>query len=234
VDVRQTGLDADFIARPENAWLRSWQPILNGYAIHDHTGGLQEWYVSPMIDWQFQKQTHVHTMFVRSMERWLARDYALDTYILNVDNTQWRALALSFSMSVGEGIFYGGTDAESFRGWAERYSLAATLRPSPRLTCELSATRRRFAPGFGDGEIFDIWVWGAKTTYQFTRRLYARVYPQYDAGREHLDADALLGYVVSPGTVFYLGVNGGLDRTEGRHRATRRSVFAKASYLFQY
>ena len=60
-----------------------------------------------------------------------------------------------------------------------------------------------------------------------------RVYPQYDTDTEHLDADALMGYVVHPGSVLYAGVNGGFDRVDDRRRATRRSVFLKASYAFQ-
>ena len=28
-----------------------------------------------MIDWAFQRQTTMHTMYVRSMERWQGRDY---------------------------------------------------------------------------------------------------------------------------------------------------------------
>ena len=28
-----------------------------------------------MVDWKFQKQTHVHTMFDRWQERWQSRDY---------------------------------------------------------------------------------------------------------------------------------------------------------------
>jgi hypothetical protein len=69
---------------------------------------------------------------------------------------------------------------------------------------------------------------------QFTRRLSARVYPQYDSNARHLDVNALVGYVIQPGTVFYAGVNSGWDpdlRT-GIKRATSRQVFAKASWRF--
>ena len=43
----------------------------------------------------------------------------------------------------------------------------------------------------------------------------------------------LLGYVVHPGTVFYLGTNNGLDRIAGSMRATGRTWFLKASYLIR-
>jgi hypothetical protein len=218
--------------RPENHWLRSAQPILNGYAIHDHTGGLQGWWVSPMVDWLFQKQTHAHTMYVRSRERWQGQDFDLNTYIFVLDNSLLRPLEASFDLTVGDGVFYGDTPAESYRGWSEQYNWGATVRPDPRLTAELTASKSRFSRELGGEEIFDVWALGAKTTFQFTRRFYARVYPQYDSGARHFDADALLGYVLHPGSVIYVGWNGDFDRVHGRQRSTQRTLFFKASHRF--
>lgn len=230
VDVRESGFESDFYVRPENDWLRSWQPILNGYVIHDHTGQIEEWWVSPMIDWVFQKNTTAHTMYVRSMERWLSTNYDQNTYIFRVGNTLFRQLGLGVLAVVGDGIFYGDTDAESFAGWSENYEMTATLRPSPQFTAELTSERLRFSRKFGGEEIFDVWVLGANMTYQFTREFHARVYPQFDTGRERLDADVLLAYVVHPGTALYLGMNGDFREIEGRQRAMRRSYFFKISY----
>jgi hypothetical protein len=219
--------------RPENAWLRSWQPIVDAYLLHDHTGVLQEWYVSPMIDWKFQRQTHAHTMVELLRERWLSRDYDQTRWILNLDNSQWRGLALAVGADVGDGIYYAPTDAESFLGWIETYTGSATVRPAPRFTAELSASRNRFSREPWHDTVYDVWLLGAKCTWQFTRRLFARIYPQVDTGREHLDGEGLVGYVVHPGTVLYLGWNDGLDRVEGQVHATSRSWFLKASYLIQ-
>jgi hypothetical protein len=94
----------------------------------------------------------------------------------------------------------------------------------------MSVTRNRFSRELGGEEVFDVWVLGANTTYQFTKRLYARFYPQYESGGDHLDADLLLGYVVHPGTVFYAGYGGDFDRIEEKTRGTRRSWFLKASF----
>ena len=232
VDMRETGANTSFYVRPESRWLHSIEPILNGYAIHDHTGDLEEWWVSPMVDWKFQKQTHVHTMWTRSREWWLDRPFDLATYILNLDNSLWRPLELSFEMTVGDGIYYAPTAGASYRGWSESYLWEATARPSPRLTSELSAERRRFSVARGGDEVFDIWALGAKTTFLFTRNFYARVYPQYDTEARHLDADALLAYVLHPGSVLYLGWSGDYERFEGRQRPMSRTFFLKASHRF--
>lgn len=233
VDMRQTELRASVMERPENRWLRSWEPIFETYVLHDHTGGLQEWFVSPMVDWKFQKQTHLHTMYVRQMERWQGVDHQKDLYILNLDNSLWRRCALSFESTVGDGIFYGPSAADSYRGWLESYVLAATARPTPAITAELSANNNRFWRRRYHEEVYDAWTLGAKLTWQLTRELYARVYPQYDTEAEHLDLDALVGYVLHPGSVIYLGWNSDLDRAAGHLPVTGRSAFAKLSYVFQ-
>ena len=233
VDLRRTRVNSDFFVRPQNAVVRSIQPILDGYVMHDRSGRLQEWWVSPMIDWKFQRQTHVHTMAERIMERWQSRDYLRTVWTLVLENSAWRALDLTLDAVVGDGLYYGESDAGSFRGWSEAYEAEATLRPSPRLTAEFTANRNRFSRDHGRGVLYDVWALGAKSTYQFTRRLYARVYPQYDTQARHLDADALLGYVLHPGSVLYVGYNGDADRIAGRHRATGHTAFFKVSYLFQ-
>jgi hypothetical protein len=233
VDLRQTGFESSFYVRPQNAWLRSIQPIFEAAVDHDDAGRIQGWWWAPMIDWEFQKQTHAFTMADRWQERWQTREYTGGRYSLSVDNSLWRALTVVFETEIGDGLWYGESDAESYLGWLEQYAAQATLRPSPRITAGLTASRSRFSRDHGRGVLYDVWTLGAKITWQFTRRLYTRVYPQYDTEARHLDADALLGYVLHPGSVIYLGYNGDADQIAGRHRATGHTAFFKVSYLFQ-
>ena len=94
--------------------------------------------------------------------------------------------------------------------------------------------RYRLARAPQDGDYIALWLVGVNTNAQFTRRLSVRVYPQYDSHAHHLDVNALLGYVIQPGTVFYAGVNSGWDPelVRGTRHATSRQVFAKASWRF--
>jgi uncharacterized protein DUF5916/cellulose/xylan binding protein with CBM9 domain len=233
VDIRNTGYDANVIFRPENRWLRFIQPRSNGDMIRDHQGVLQENRIAGAIDWGFQQQTFLTTRLARVEERWLSRVYDRTRYIVVLENTLWRPLALSLMAVLEDGIFYAPTDSASFLGWQETWELGATARPWPWLTSELAATRSHFTHSRGGEELYDLWLLGAKTTWQFTRRLYARLYPQYDTGADHLDLDALIGYVVHPGSVLYLGFSSDLDKLGPRHRATQGTVFLKASYRFQ-
>ena len=233
VDFRRTRVNSDFYIRPNNAVLRSIQPILDGYVMHDPDGSIQEWWWSPMVDWKFQKQTHVLTEFGRTQERWQGRDHLTNRVEFEVENSYWRVLTASLEGEVGDGIYYGGDAAASYLGWLEHYAVEGTLRPSPRLTVEMETARDRFSRDHGRGVVYDVWTLGAKATWQFTRRLYVRLYPQYDTDAEHLDADALIGYVLHPGSVVYLGYNGDADRLDGRTRATAHAAFLKISYRFQ-
>ena len=248
VDYRETGYEANVVFRPENKWLRYWKPISNGDLIEDQHGVLQERRVAGAIEWGFQKQTWGETRIAHVDERWLSTEYDRWRYIFSVGNSLWRPLSLQFDAALEDGIYYGPTDSTSYLGWQEWYNLAATARPSPRLTSELAVTRSRFALERGGARVYEQWLVGAKTTWQFTRRLYARVYPQYEqlsewasprlylspaSTSEGFDVDALLGYVIHPGSVVYLGINGDFDRVGNRQRATGRTVFVKISYVFQ-
>ena len=186
-----------------------------------------------MVEWRFQKQTSVFTEFGRFQERWQGRDHLGSRFEVEVENTQWKPLAVELAADVGDGIYYGEDAASSYLGWLEEYRLEGTLRPSPRLTVETGAECNRFSRDHGRGVVYDVWTLGAKATWQFTRRLYVRLYPQYDTDAEHLDADALVGYVLHPGSVLYLGYNGDADRLAGRARATGHTAFLKVSYRFQ-
>jgi hypothetical protein len=233
VDARVTAYDANWTFRPENHWLRYVEPASNGDVIRTTRGELEEERLAGAIRWGFQKQTFVETRVAHVDERWLDTVYDRWRYILTATNTLWRPLALEFDMVLEDGIFYADTDSASYLGWLESYELDATVRPSPRLTSEVTVARSRFTRARGGEEIYDVWQLGAKTTYQFTRRLFTRLYPQYDTFAEHFDADALLGYVLHPGSVLYLGVTGDFDQINGRRRATQRSLFLKVSYAFQ-
>jgi hypothetical protein len=248
VNYAETGYDANVVLRPENKWLRYWKPVSTGYLIEDTRGVLQERRVIGGIDWGFQKQTWVETRVAHVDERWHSTVYDRWRYDLEIGNSLWRPLTAEFEATLEDGIYYGDSDSTSYLGWQERYNLAATARPSPRLTSEVAVTRSRFALERGGERVYEQWLVGAKTTWQFTRRLYARVYPQYErltewaqprlylapaTTSERFDVDALLGYVLHPGSVVYLGINGDFDKIGNRQRATGRTVFLKISYVFQ-
>ena len=85
----------------------------------------------------------------------------------------------------------------------------------------------------------------SRTTYQFTRRLYARLIAQHDTSSQRLLLDSLVSYELRPGTVFFAGYGALRERrtyADGEWqpdelsplRESRRGLFLKASYLYRF
>jgi hypothetical protein len=134
-------------------------------------------------------------------------------------------------------------------------SLGLTFRPSSRLLLEETYIYSRLSqPG---SSIFDNHIARSKVNYQFSRALSIRGIIDYNAilpseslvaleRRKHLAADALLTYLVHPGTALYVGYTDGYDNlrrapadgilTPGGAPtlSTGRQVFVKSSYLFRF
>ena len=101
--------------------------------------------------------------------------------------------------------------------------------------------------------MFDVRIFRALTTYQFTTRLLLRNISEYNTLDGTLDLNFLLTYRVNAGTVFYAGYDDHYqqaDRLEldpaaweagsrwrlpaAGPRRTNRAVFLKLQYLFRY
>jgi hypothetical protein len=81
-----------------------------------------------------------------------------------------------------------------------------------------------------------------RSTYQFTRFLFARVRVDYDSLASSVRGQYLFGWTPNPGTSFYVGYNddmnyNGFNPFSGIHevgfRRNRRTLFVKTSYLFR-
>jgi len=201
--------------------------------VHDHTGRLDFYEITPGIDWALRNNQFVWTGMQFMREHWLSRDYDVPRFHLYYENYVWRAVSFSGDLDVGKGIYFGAADASSYSIWQESYDLSATVRPTAWITVEPTANHLRLARRAGEQSFLSLWLVGAKATAQFTRRLSVRVYPQYDSDSRHLVLNALGGYVLNPGTVLYVGVNSGWDEHQRREHLISRQVFAKASYRFQ-
>jgi len=201
--------------------------------LHDHTGRLDFAEITPGIDWGLRNNQFVWTGMQFFREHWLSRDYDQPRFHIYYENSVWRAVSFAGDFDWGKGIYFGEDDATSFPVWQEIYELTATVRPSSWITVEANANHLTLAREYGDAPLLDLWLVGAKTTAQFSRRLFVRLYPQYDSESRHMVLNALAGYVLHPGTVLYVGVNSGWDEVQRREQMTARQVFAKASYRFQ-
>jgi uncharacterized protein DUF5916 len=219
---------------PNTGPLQRTAPIFDVLVVHDHTGRLELTNLQGSLDFEFRRSAFVNAGYLHVDEHWLSRTYPEDRAHVFAQWTAWRPLSFDLDAVAGDAVLYGATDASSGLAWAETYALNATARPEPRVTAAANVVRYRLSNGYDGHEYIALWLIGMNTSVQFTRRLSVRVYPQYDSHARHLAVNALLGYVIQPGTVFYAGVNSGWDEdlVAGTRRATSQQVFAKASWRF--
>ena len=89
---------------------------------------------------------------------------------------------------------------------------------------------------------FDDNLFSSRTTYQFTRFLFARARLDYLTLSSRVRGQYLIGWTPSPGTSFYAGYNDDMNydgfspftgiREDGL-RLNGRTFFIKTSYLFR-
>jgi hypothetical protein len=219
---------------PRTGPLQRTAPIVDALVVHDHTGRLEFTNLQASMDFEFRRSTFVNAGYLHVDEHWLNRTYPQDRAHGFVQWTAWRPLSFDLDVAVGDDVLRDSTDATSSLAWSETYTLNATARPETRVTAAANVVRYRLSNGYRGSDYLSLWLVGVNASVQFTRRLSARVYPQYDSHLRHLAVNGLLGYVIQPGTVFYAGVNSGWDEdaVSGTRRATSQQVFAKASWRF--
>ncbi|MDQ1707080.1 MAG: hypothetical protein QOJ88_291 [Pyrinomonadaceae bacterium] len=119
---------------------------------------------------------------------------------------------------------------------------AVTFQPTTALSATLNFTKERLRRYDTGLLAFDENIVSLRSTYQFSRFLFARGRVDYDSIISSVKAQFLLGYTPNPGTAFYVGYNDDLNRNgfnpfsgalEPGFRRNGRTFFIKMSYLFR-
>jgi hypothetical protein len=115
-------------------------------------------------------------------------------------------------------------------------------QPTDALRLSLNYTKSRLER-YDTGRVaFDDNIYSWRTTYQFTRFLFARARVDYSTLRSNVSGQFLLGWTPNPGTSFYAGYNDDLTRNgfnpfthqfEPGFRRNGRTFFIKMSYLIR-
>jgi hypothetical protein len=117
-----------------------------------------------------------------------------------------------------------------------------TYIPTSALNATLSFTKERLVRDDTRRVAFDENIVSLRSTYQFSRFLFARGRVDFDSIASNVKGQFLLGYTPSPGTAFYAGYNDDLNRNgfnrfsgqlEPGFRRNGRTFFIKMSYLFR-
>jgi Domain of unknown function (DUF5916)/Carbohydrate family 9 binding domain-like len=117
-----------------------------------------------------------------------------------------------------------------------------TYLPTSAINARLSYTKEHMRR-FDTGEVaFDVNIVSLRTTYQFTRFIFARGRIDYDSTASNYRGQFLLGWTPNPGTALYVGYNDDVNRNgfsplsgqlEPGFRRNGRTFFIKMSYLFR-
>jgi hypothetical protein len=117
-----------------------------------------------------------------------------------------------------------------------------SYQPATALNFTLSFTKERLRRYDTMLLAFDENIVSLKTTYQFTRFIFARGRIDFDSLASNVKGQFLFGWTPNPGTAFYVGYNDDVNRRgfnpfsgqlEPGLRRNGRTFFIKMSYLFR-
>ncbi|HEX8557143.1 MAG TPA: DUF5916 domain-containing protein [Pyrinomonadaceae bacterium] len=117
-----------------------------------------------------------------------------------------------------------------------------TYKASNALNMSLSFSKNRLTRDDTGRVAFDSNIYSLKTTYQFTRFVFARARVDYSSLTSNYRGQFLFGWTPNPGTAFYAGYNDDVNNAYFNHysgepyqgfRRNNRNFFVKASYLFR-
>jgi hypothetical protein len=117
-----------------------------------------------------------------------------------------------------------------------------TFLPTAALSATLNFTKERLKRYDTGLVAFDENIISLRSTYQFSRFLFARARVDFDSIASNVKGQFLLGYTPNPGTALYVGYNDDLNRRgfnpfsgalEPGFRRNGRTFFVKMSYLFR-
>ncbi len=120
--------------------------------------------------------------------------------------------------------------------------LGLEYKPVDALRMSVNYTKSRLVRNDNKVRAFDADLVSIKSTYQFTRFLFARLRLDYDSTRSNYSGQALFGWNPSPGTAFYVGYNDNSNyrgyspytgHFEPGFERNSRTFFIRASYLFR-
>jgi hypothetical protein len=237
-DQRQTRAAVSYTWYPET-WIVNWGPAFDATWLWDHDAVLQDRSINPSIRVQFARNISVSGDYDDGLERFGGIDFQKKRVSLNGTVNSSRRISFSGNFSTGDQIRFV---TDPFLGAGTTWSTNVTMRPSSRLQSQITLNTSRLVDRRTDTEVFDVKIFRALTTFQFTDRLLVRNISQYNTFDKTLDENILFTYRVNAGTVFFLGyddhyregiqINERVFPTTSLER-TNRAIFTKLQYLYR-
>ena len=253
-DERRVGGQVQYQWWPQS-WLISWGPEVRYRQNYNFDDVLQAEQFRARIRGNFAKNIRSNVDLDRDMERYQGINFDKRRYnLFGFVNTS-RLVSVGGGYRWGDEVYYDA--ANPFLGHEGGLRTFITFRPLSRFSSEVNITTSRFndpsglfVPGVNDGdrsahgEIFNVKILRALSTYQFTDRLLFRNITEVNSYDETLGLNFLFTYRVNSGTDFYVGYDDHYHQrsqfddqvniTDTGYQQTNRAVFTKSQYLFRY
>ena len=235
--------------------LISWGPDLRYNRDYNFEGVLADEEFRFGTDFNFAKNIRAYGNVNRDMERFGGIDFHKTRFGFGGNVGTSRVLSLGGGFNWGDQVYYD--DVNPFLGRARSARLFIHFRPVSRFQANFnfSATRftdpaGRFIPGANEGavdhngEVFNVKIFRAMNTYQFSDRLLLRNISEINTFNQTVGLNFLLTYRVNSGTAFYVGYDDHYRQREqfedrelypgNGYQQTNRAVFTKLQYLFRF
>ena len=240
--------------RPKSKRVLSISPNISLLGNFDHQGVQQDWRVNPGFNIEMPRGTFLGANTSQTFERFQNINFRRHDTNLFLHTEYSKRATFDFNYSRGTRTNYEPAPGLApFLANGSELQAGFTLRPVARLKIDevYYLTRMRTA----QASVFTNHLTRSRVNYQFTRALSLRMIVDYNAVLENaalidlqrqkrLTGDALLTYLIHPGTALYLGYT---DRVENLglydgvvrpigfpSTTTARQFFAKVSYLFRF
>ena len=238
-DTRVAQANVSYRWWPEN-WLVNWGPLASYSRNYDFEGLLQDEQAQVGVRGLTANSMIWVAMANRDMERYGGIEFFKTNAFLGGGFAASRRLSAGGFFNWGDQIRYGD---DPFLGNGATATLFASVRPMSRLNADLNFITSRLHDPRSAEQVFDVKIFRALTTYQFTNRLLLRNILEYNAFSGTLAANLLVTYRVNAGTVFFVGYDDHyrqgdlIDSTifpTTRFEQMNRAIFTKLSYLFRF
>ena len=240
VDTRRLQGHLSYRWWPEN-WIINWGPRVNYARYYNFQGTtLEDEQAGVGVTMQFAKNIFLNGNVNRDLERFGGIDFFKTIYSLGGGVNTSRRVEVGGSFNWGDQIEFSDNP---FLGDGSRGTAFINLRPYSRLRSNINIEMSRLTDPRVNEEVFDVKIFRALTTYQFSERLLLRNIMEYNTFDKTLAANVLFTYRVNAGTVFFVGYDdhyqqgNRIDDTPFSTTAlqrTNRAFFTKLRVLFRY
>ncbi len=238
-DTRVAQANVSYRWWPENL-LVNWGPLASYSRNYDFEGILQDEQAQVGVRGVMTNSMIWVAMANRDMERYGGIEFFKTNAFLGGGFAASRRLSAGGFFNWGDQIRYGD---DPFLGRGATATLFASVRPMSRLNADLNFITSRLHDPLADEQVFDVRIYRALTTWQFTNRLLLRNILEYNAFSGTVAANLLVTYRVNAGTVFFVGYDDHYQQGDlidstifptTRFEQTNRAIFTKLSYLFRF